>query len=178
MMGTDVKYMPKTLVKLDQLFGEDVLIQFNSATSIEMYLENVQGYEGAGDTLAKFGVIVKDQLTFHVASRRFAEVFPSILRPKEGDLIFYPLTKKIFEIRFVEDESQFFPLATLPSYKLKCEAFDFSMEQIDTGDDEIDDINLSNLKNPVDPNHGDNQVIETEGDAIRDITEENIWGDM
>ena len=102
--GQDVYYLPRDLVGEDKIFGDDVPSRFNSSHKIEMYIENIEGFEGEGDLLSKFGVEVRDQATF-VLSRRTWQRFISLdsnlavsTRPQEGDLIYFPLGNQIFEI--------------------------------------------------------------------------------
>ena len=114
--------------------------------SVEMYIENTEGFEGEGDLLSKFGVEVRDQATF-VLSRRTWNRFVSLdqnlvtsTRPQEGDLIYFPLGNQIFEIRFVEHENPFYQLGKLNVFKLQCETFEYSHESFDTGIAELDGV--------------------------------------
>ena len=111
-----------------------------------MYIENTEGFEGEGDLLSKFGVEVRDQATF-VLSRRTWQRFISLdsnlatsTRPQEGDLIYFPLGNQVFEIRFVEHENPFYQLGKLNVFKLQCETFEYSHEEIDVGIAELDNI--------------------------------------
>ena len=104
MYGHNVFYLPRNIVSEDQLLGEAPVSSFEDAYEVEMYLEGVEGFEGEGDLYSKFGVEVRDQATF-VLSRRSWERFVSLdtnlatgLRPNEGDLIYFPLSKSLFEI--------------------------------------------------------------------------------
>jgi hypothetical protein len=111
---------------------------------IEMYVEDVQGFAGEGDLIGKFGLEVRDQVTFVVSRRRFemlvrenANLIESS-RPNEGDLVYMDRFKKLFKIDFVEDEDPFYQVADLPVFKLKCSVFEYSHEEFDTGITEID----------------------------------------
>lgn len=137
--GMDVMYVPRTHLNLDRFFGEDPTSAFESATVIEMYLESIAGFEGQGDLLSKFGLQVKDRAFLIVAKRRFEDEL-GMVRPKEGDLIYYPLTKGLFEITFVEHENPFYQLGKLYSFKLTVELFQFSEETIETGELVVDSI--------------------------------------
>ena len=112
---------------------------------MEMYIENTEGFEGAGDLYSKFGLEIRDDATFIVSRRRWESrigVFSSNLvdpRPQEGDLIFLPMTNSFFEISFVEDDSPFYQLSNLPVYKMQCQLFEYNDEEFDTGIGEIDD---------------------------------------
>ena len=144
--GHDVYYMPRTLVKEDKLFGEDVLSQFNDAYMIEMYMEEVEGYGGDKELISKFGLEIRDEVNF-VVSRRIWENTISgdanlivSSRPNEGDLIYFPRIEKIFQIDFVDHDDPFYQVNNLPVYKLSCSTFEYSHEVIDTGVTAIDDI--------------------------------------
>jgi hypothetical protein len=141
--GHDVYYIPRTIVNTDAIFNEDALSKFGNAYQIEMYVENTDGFEGDGDLLSKFGVEVRDAMTLVIATRRWEELVgrfqnPVEARPQEGDLIYFPLVKGLFQITFVEDESPFYQIANLPTFKLSCELFEYGNEAIDTGVDAID----------------------------------------
>ena len=147
--GMDVYYMPRTTRDqggVDLLFGDDVLKQYTSAFTLEMYLENVTGMDGEQDFISKFGLEIRDEITLLVSRRRFAATV-SQSRPFEGDLIYVPLVKNFFEITFVEhedDQAMFYTLGrgrggNVYVYALKLKQFVFSEEIIDTGIDEIDD---------------------------------------
>lgn len=137
--GHDVSYIPRTLVNLDTIYGEDSISEFKDAYSVEMYIKSVDGFEGEGDLMSKFGLEVRDQIVFSL-SRRAWEGLDIGTRPKEGDLIFFPMTNKLFEIRFVEHETPFYQKGALPVFDLTCELFEYSDEAIDTGVEEIDQI--------------------------------------
>ena len=102
MYGQDIFYMPRTLVAEDKIFGEDVASKFEDAYQIEMYLENIDNFDGDQELFSKFGVEIRDRATLHVSRRRWQEVTfdhsSSQSRPNEGDLIFLPLSNQIFEI--------------------------------------------------------------------------------
>ena len=149
--GIEVQYLPRTLVKEDQLFGEDVLSKFENAYPIEMYIKSVDGFQGDGDFLSKFGLEIRDEMVLTVARRRFSEEIhytdttpvneaEGIGRPSEGDLIYFPLNNKIFEIKFVEHESIFYQMGSLQTYDLTLELWEYSHEQLNTGVTEIDAI--------------------------------------
>lgn len=144
--GMDVYYLPRTSrSEVDYIYGEDTLKQYVTAYPIEMYLENVTGMEGEGDFVSKFGLEIRDEMTFLVSRRRFAVTVPQI-RPNEGDLIYVPLVQNFFEITFVEhenDQAMFYTLGrgrggNIYVYGLKLKQFVFSNEIIETGIDEID----------------------------------------
>lgn len=147
MYGQDVYYLPRKVVSEDSILNEDIESVFEDAYIIEMYIANVDGFEGDGNLLSKFGVEIRDQANFIVAKKRWNQYIGldnnsvSSIRPNEGDLIYLPLSKSLFEIRFVEHESPFYQLSNLPTYTLQCELFEYSGESIKTGIDDVDNIN-------------------------------------
>lgn len=146
MYGQDIYYLPRDIIAEDRILGEDIPSRFNSSYKVEMYIENVDGFDGEGDLFTKFGVEIRDQATFVVSRRRWQQTVYRhdneivVTRPKEGDLLYIPFSKKLFEITHVEHEQPFYQLSNLPTYKLRCELFDYSSEDISTGTDFIDDI--------------------------------------
>jgi|TARA_B100000959_G_C14939017_1_gene606958 hypothetical protein len=135
--GYDVNYIPRTLVNEDTILGEDSISEYKDAYSVEMYIKSVDGFEGEGDLVSKFGLEVRDQIIFSM-SRRAWEGLDIGVRPKEGDLIYFGLTSKLFQILFVEHETPFYQAGALPTFDLTCELFTYSDEAMDTGVNEID----------------------------------------
>ncbi len=148
MFGKDVYYIPRTLVKNDSVFGEDTLSQFNGAFLIEAYIEDASGFRGDGDMFSKFGVRISDQVTFIISRTRFTEAVDDNAqlivegRPNEGDLIHFPLANKTFEIQFVEHEVPFYQLGKVHVWGLRCELFEYSDEDFDTGVAAVDAIEV------------------------------------
>lgn len=144
--GQDVYYLPRDLVNEDKILGEDVPSRFNSAYKVEMYIENTEGFEGEGDLFTKFGVEIRDQATFIVSRKRWNQTVSrydndiNSTRPREGDVIYLPLSNSMFQIMAVEHEQPFYQISNLPTYKLRCELFEYSDEDLDTNIDSIDDI--------------------------------------
>ncbi len=145
--GHDIYYMPRTLVNKDTIFDEDELSRFTQAYPLEMYLDNVNGYEGQGDIFTRFGLEVRDQATFVLAKRRWEDLvltsggsFTQTTRPSEGDLLYMPKTKSIFEIKYVDFQNPFYQLNQIYVFRLVCELFEYSSEDLDTGIAEIDAI--------------------------------------
>jgi hypothetical protein len=145
--GLDVYYLPRTTRdEVDYLFGEDVLKQYRTAHPIEMYLENVNGFDGDQDFISKFGLEIRDEATLLVSRLRFRYAVNGLTRPLEGDLIYIPMTTSFFEITSVEsenDQAMFYTLGrgrggNVYVYALKMKQFYFSNEIIETGIDEID----------------------------------------
>jgi len=142
--GLDVYYIPKREVDKDKIYGEDSLVEYNTSYLVDMYVKNVDGFEGEGDFLSKFNIEIRDQITFTVSKRNFETEISrqesGILRPQEGDLIFFPLNNKVFQIKFVEHEAVFYQIGSLQMYDLKCELFEYSNEVMNTGFDLIDNL--------------------------------------
>jgi len=148
MYGQDVMYIPRTSITVDELLNEDYA-RFTDAYNIEMYIENTEGFAGEGDLLGKFGLEVRDQATLIVSRRRWEQlvgIFNNTVttnRPVEGDLIYLPMSRAMFEIKFVEHEQPFYQMNNLPTFRLECELFEYSNEQIDTGITDIDNFEAS-----------------------------------
>jgi hypothetical protein len=148
--GQEVFYIPRTLVKEDELFGEDTLSKFGDAYLIEMYFENIDGFEGEKEIMSKFGLQMNEDVTFVVSRRRFEQLVSHDsnlivkTRPNEGDLVYFPKVSKIFEISFVDKDDPFYQVHNLPAFKLKCKTFEYSGEDLDTGITEIDAIETDN----------------------------------
>ena len=149
MFGQDVYYLPRDIVNEDRIFGDDVPSRFNSSYKVEMYIENTEGFDGEGDLFTKFGVEIRDQATFVVARRRWTTTINRFdneinsTRPREGDLVYLPLSNSMFQIMAVEHEQPFYQLSNLATYKLRCEKFEYSDEDFDTNIDVIDGIERS-----------------------------------
>ena len=140
-MGHNVYFIPReSLDNVDMIFGETTKVRFNRAYLIEAYIANVEGFEGDGDFFSKFGLEIRDSSNFVISRRSFEKIVPSSLRirPQEGDLIYLPFNRKIFEIRFVEHEAIFYQLGALQMYELRCELFEYSNEYFSTGVEDID----------------------------------------
>lgn len=144
--GQIVYYLPRTIVAEDRIFGDDIPSRFSSAYKVTMYIENTEGFEGEGDLFTRFGVEIRDEATFVVARRKWTKLIGrydndvAVERPKEGDLIYLPLSKSLFEIMHVEHEQPFYQLSNLPTYKMRCQLFEYSDEDFDTDVTDIDAI--------------------------------------
>lgn len=145
--GHDTFYLPRTMVNKDTIFDEAQLSSFTQAYPLEMYLDNVQGFEGQGDIFTRFGMEVRDQATFILAKRRWEDMVtrqgPTVsrkARPVEGDLIYFSKTKSMFEIKYVDFQNPFYQAGQIYVFRLVCELFEYSSEDIDTGIAEIDAI--------------------------------------
>ena len=146
MYGQDVFYLPRDIVNEDRVFGDDVPSRFNSSYKVEMYIENIEGFDGEGDLFTKFGVEIRDQATFVVARKRWTDTIArydndiNSIRPREGDLIYLPLSNSMFQIMAVEHEQPFYQLSNLAVYKLRTELFEYNDEDFDTNVAAIDSI--------------------------------------
>ena len=144
--GHEVFYLPREVVEEDTILNEDVQSKYGDAYSVEMYIENTDGFEGEGDLMSKFGIQVRDQATFVISLRsweRFISLDSNLatsFRPNEGDLIYFPLSGSMFEIKFVEHEDPFYQVGKLFVFKLRAELFEYSQEDFDTGIGDIDQI--------------------------------------
>lgn len=164
--GIDLWYIPRALENYDSILGEDAISEYNDACMIEMYIRNVSQFGGNGDFMAKFGVQIDDSITFTVAKRTFQLDIADPLnlpRPQEGDLIYFPLNKKMFIVKFVEHEAIFYQMGSLQTYDLKCDLWEYSNEKIQTGVPEIDAFqkNFSFAMNQM-------EIISTDGFVITD----------
>lgn len=168
--GINGYYMPRTHVNLDMLFKEDASMKFDDALEIEMYLKTYDGYMGQNDFISKFGLQVDESLTFSISQKRFSQIlqpklmteysynlvhedgvgirqeldydqdYTGYIRPKEGDLIWFPFTKDLFEVKFVEVIETLFQLGKLYTYELRCDKYEYSSEVLDTNDTTIDQV--------------------------------------
>ena len=144
--GQDVYYMPRTLVAEDTVLGEDTLSKFDDAYMIEMYFENTEGFAGDKEIMSQFGLQNQEEAVFIVSQKRFEDMISLDAnlqvktRPNEGDLIYFPMVDKIFEISFVDNDEPFYQIGNLPVYRLSTRTFQYSSEDMDTGITEIDAI--------------------------------------
>jgi len=144
--GQDVYYIPRTLVKEDQLFNEDTMSKFEGNYLVRAYCNTVDGWEGQGDLLSKFGIRIEDKTTFVISKRRFTQLVDDSAnlivegRPNEGDLIWAPWASDLYQITFVEHEKPFYQLGRGYVWELKCELFQYSHEDLESGIEEVDII--------------------------------------
>lgn len=142
--GQEMYYVSRSNVAVDGVTNEDPYREYESALLVEFYIKNVEGFGGAGDFLSKFNLEIQDNMTLVIARRAFADeisiVHQEITRPREGDLIYFPLNGKLFEIKFVEHEAIFYQFGALQTYELRCELFVYSNEVFRTGIPAIDNM--------------------------------------
>ena len=144
--GQDIYYVPRDIVNRDTIFEEDSDGRFSSARAIRAYVNNAEGWEGQGELLSKFGIRIEDKTTFIFSREKFKTKVDDLEtlnvegRPNEGDLIWFPITKHLFEIKFVEVEKPFYQLGKGYVWECQCELFEYSDEEINTGITELDAI--------------------------------------
>ena len=151
--GVEVTYIPRRFIDTDQILNEVQISRFDDNFLIEAYISTYEGHTGAGDILTKFGMSLRDEVTLIISQERFEDFISPLMadsvdpdigdyelidRPREGDLIYFPLGKRLFEVKFVEHEKPFYQLQKNYVYELKCELFEYQDEVIDTSNDEID----------------------------------------
>lgn len=142
--GHEMVYIPREAVTEDKILGEEVS-KFKDANRIEMYMENAEGFDGESD-MTRFGLDIRENCTFIVSKRRFLEVMGHNLsirdlgRPREGDIIYFDYPYNLFEIKYVEHDNPFYPLGQRYSFKLYCESFKYTQEEIDTGESDMDAV--------------------------------------
>jgi hypothetical protein len=177
--GHDIYYLPReSWDGTDPLFGEAVNSKFERAYQMEMYIDDATQFTGDQDFFSKMGLEIRDQSRFTVSRRTFEKYVPSTIasRPREGDLLWVPVMQRIFEIKFVEEENYHFSLGNkMPYvYELRCELFRYSSETIDTGIDEIDEIEDENSYaiQVIISGNGDFQIGETiyQGTSLANAT--------
>lgn len=182
--GFDIYYLPRRLVKEDDLFGEDVLSQFDYAIPIEMYLKDINGYGGDGEFVRNFGIEIRDRATLVCARARWDQAIAKrglgILpeRPAEGDLLYMPATNSLFEIKFTEHENPFYQLGKLYVWQMEVELFMYSSETLNTGIGAIDEIVTIQSQEVIPYNvllENGNSLITESGDALV-ITDFDIGG--
>ena len=148
--GVEVTYIPRKFVRKETIIKEVTSSKFDDNFALEAYVQNYEGYSGSGDILTKFGMSLKDELTLIISKERFEDFISPFLesmnddeieiasRPREGDIVYFPLGGRLFEIKFVEHEQPFYQLGKTYVYELKCELFEYEDEVLDTSIDEID----------------------------------------
>ena len=141
--GHDVFYCPRTLIAKDDVYEEDSVSQYNSSYLIDMYIRSYESYEGDGQFLSKFGLEIRDQVTFTVSVRNFMDEIGNlemIDRPQEGDIIYLPMADRLMYIKYVNKTPVFYQMGSIQMYDLVCEMFEYSGEQLNTGIAAIDNI--------------------------------------
>jgi hypothetical protein len=177
-MGQNCYYVPRKYFNIDRIFGEDPATSFEKVYNLEMYIQSYKEFSGT-DVITQFGLEIKDKVSLLFSRRRFREqvtVYDSeITRPREGDLIYFPLSKSLFEINFVEHENPLYPLGKLYSYQITAELFTYSYEKMTTPNANINSPYTSTrglsgstvipLNNILGTTMGINDVLEQEGNS-------------
>lgn len=195
--GMDVYYIPRKRIEEDSTFREYTVTHYEEALKTDAYLKNVDAFEGEGDFLSKFGLEIRDQITMSFSKKTFREEVARYLRterPLEGDLIWFPLGKKLFTIKNTNTKRIFFQLGTLFEFEVVAELFEYSNETFNTGIPEIDNTynafsTKEDLSDPVeDISDSDidiidlasqNKFFQSEGDKIIDeFSTDNPFGDV
>jgi hypothetical protein len=186
--GVDIIYISRAIKGRDTIFNEDDFPEYNETFEFEAYVKSMEGFEGEGDFLSKFGLEIRDTLTLTVANRTFERYVTrevvDLVRPREGDLIYFPLNEKMFEIKYVEHESIFYQMGQTQIYDMQCELLEYSNQRFNTGRTNIDDYFAAyNTDIIVDANNAtlsalaatdDNSMnldFEIEADGIIDFSE-------
>jgi hypothetical protein len=144
--GHDMYYCPRTVVAKDDIYGEDTISEYKSAYFVDIYIKNVDSYEGDGTFLSKFNLEIRDQMTLTVSFRNFMNEVGSIEmidRPQEGDLIYIPMIDRLLVIKYVNKTAVFYQMGSIQMYDLVCETFEYSSERLNTGIAAIDNIETS-----------------------------------
>ena len=186
-MGRNFYYLPRRVQKLDLVLGEDVLSKFDTNIQIEMYMREVNGYSGEKELYSKFGLEINSSYTLVVSKSRWeaetikpANAFMLVKdRPQEGDLIYDPLTKMIFEIKWVDHDAEFYQVGKNYTYELSCEAFQYSSEQFNTGISDVDGFDSINsldiLNDQMMKEDGGLFLLEQGGSLILDTNDNSIF---
>lgn len=141
--GIDVYYIPRTVHGVDDVWREGAFSTYENAILMEMYIKNVDGFSGDGEFLSKFGIQVRDQIVFTAAKRTFAAEVGGYIneaRPYEGDLIYFPLTGAVYQIKLADVKPIFYQMGALQTYDLTCELYESNSDKFSTGIDAIDSV--------------------------------------
>lgn len=184
--GIDIYYIPRDVFEIDPILGEPKRSSFNSSYKIEVYFKNVNGYDGQGDLMSKFGLLVQDDASFIISRKRFRELqIPKRQRPLEGDLIYVgdienngvgTFTNSFFEITHVEHENPFYQLGKYFVYEVKCQLFTYGYEKFATNNQSIDNINSET--NDVEISIAINKALKSKSQELIDFSEKNPFGDL
>jgi hypothetical protein len=180
--GQDMYYIPRVLNNYDSIYGADDQSSYEIAYNIEMYIKSVDGFSGDGSFMSKFGIEIRDQVIFSMAQRIFNQevgTYTTQVRPNEGDLIYFPLNRKCFQIKYVNKFEMFYQLGALQTWEVTCELFEYSGETMNTGIPEIDVLQKKFSTNILDwtviSEAGDNILTEDgdyltlEGSSLNDL---------
>ena len=158
--GEDMWYIPRKLGNFDRLYTADDQSHYEQAFMVELYIKSVDGFAGDGNFMSKFGLEIRDQVVFSIAQRIFNQEIgtnTNLVRPNEGDLIYFPLNKKCFQIKYVNKFEMYYQLGALQTWEMTCELFEYSDEIINTGIPEIDLLQQRESTNVIDYSLKDEQ---------------------
>jgi hypothetical protein len=176
-------YVPRDFVKLDLIFGEDVSSAFTKSYEIEAWVENFEGYgPGGPDVITKFGMQVRDELYLRISGKAWREIIGADYpEPREGDLVYSPVNKDLLEVKWVEDEEQFYPLGQQMTWKLRLESFNYAGEKVRTGREEIDVVEsskrITGIIDSIPRTVGDNVQLNKEKVGLIDNSEKSPFGE-
>ena len=168
--GVECKYILRDQTNIDNILNEDSQASFSKQKSIEIYIENFEGFDG-DDALSKFGLQLNDELTFSVSTNRFNQVFQ--MQPRVGDLIWLELAERLFEIKWIDDETDFYSLGKNRMFRIRAEIFDYAGEEFNTG---IEDVDVFDDLDFNEESSSNNNVFDQEDEDIIDFTVENPLG--
>lgn len=171
--GQDMFYIPRNINNYDALYTADDQSSYTKTFLVDFYTKSVDGFGGDRDFMSKFGVEIRDQIILIVSRTTFEKevtsVKSTIIRPREGDLIYFPLNKKVFMIRFVDPREFFYQFGYMPTYELTCELFEYSNEEFNTGIPEIDIMQPKYSTNILDytlNTENDESILTEDGDYL------------
>jgi hypothetical protein len=170
--GQEMIYLPRRFGNLDQLTYSDDQAYFDTAYPIELYIKSVDGFSGDRVFMSKFDIEIRDQVIFTVARRRFELEIASkeeFIAPREKDLIYFPMNRKLFQIMFSDNKPFFYQLGNLQMYDMTCENFEYSSERFMTGIAEIDSFQKRHTQNILDfgiLGHDGSYLVDHNGNLI------------
>jgi hypothetical protein len=170
--GDDMYYIPRKLNNYDEVYGADDQSSYDNAYMVELYIKSVDGFSGDGNFMSKFGLEIRDRIVFSIARRIFNEEvgqFTTQVRPNEGDLIYFPLNEKCFQIKYVNKFEMFYQLGSLQTWELTCELFEYAGEKFNTGIPQIDILQKNFSTNQYDwaiKDESGNVILDEEGNML------------
>lgn len=175
-------YIPRKLNNYDSVYGADDQSSYELALPIEIFIKSYDGFQGDGSFMSKFGVEIRDRVIFSLSQTRFAEEISTIttqVRPNEGDLIYFPLNRKCFQIKFVQKFEMFYQLGSLQTWEITCELFEYSNERLNTGIPDIDILQKKFDLNTLDwaiTDESYNMLKDEDGNLL--VLESSTTGDL
>jgi len=164
--GEQMYFIPRNINNFDQLYTADDQSSYTQTYAVPIYIENINGFTGDGNFMSKFGLEIRDQVTFSIAQRVFSEqvgIYTKLIRPREGDILYFPLNNKCFQIKFVDKFEMYYQLGKLYTWKMTCELFEYSDEVFNTGIPAIDSMQQNLSTNIL-----DYSVMDEQGNWLTD----------